>query len=124
MKKIPIVSLFVLVFGIVTAWAQCEERGSIKFPRSQSSAVVTGRIGRAKSVCYKLRAREGQELTATLTSSGRDVTFSVVPDIYDSDTIVEQATSWRGELTSGNNYFISISAPRAGAAFTLKVTIR
>ena len=124
MKKIPIISLFVLVFGIVTAWAQCEERGSIKFPRGQSSAVVTGRIGRARSVCYKVRAREGQELSLSLVPPLGGATFTVGSETYDAEPLVEDVTTWRGDLSDGRDYFISVSAPRSGTTFVLKVTIR
>lgn len=40
----------------------------IKFPRGRTSATMTGRVGNGGRVCYFAGAREGQTLTATVSS--------------------------------------------------------
>ena len=48
----------------------------IRFPRGRTSATMTGKVGTGERVCYFARARQGQTLTATVSSrSGRVAIF-------------------------------------------------
>ncbi|HVF47520.1 MAG TPA: hypothetical protein VNA17_08145 [Pyrinomonadaceae bacterium] len=118
---------FVLVFGASTARAQCREAGSINVARGQTSATVKGRITSARAVCYKFRARAGQTMSATLTSSNRQARFSIQPDAFDvDDAVTGDTTSWSGKLKGdyGNDYIVSIQMLKGSGTYALKVTFR
>src|SRR5690349_13679246 len=119
-------AFLVLVVAASAAWAQCSR---IRFARGRTTAVINGKVGPKKSVCYKLHAREGQHMTAHLTSPDKRARFSVGPDEYDAEMIqgAEDVTDWEGDLSSNSgagDFLIFVAAPRAGATFTLEVTIR
>jgi hypothetical protein len=105
--------------------AQCTR---IKFAPGRNGTVISGRAGSNKQACYKLHAREGQRMTAHLTSPGGRTRFSILPDGYDGDFLegANNVTDWDGELGSASgagDFLIVVEAPRAGATFTLEVTI-
>lgn len=125
MKRV-IAALLVLVVGASGAWAQCSR---LRFARGRTTAVINGRVGAKKQACYNLHAREGQRMTVHLTSPDRRARFSIGPDEYDADFLegAHDVTDWEGELSSNSgsgSFIIFVDAPRAGAAFTLEVTIR
>lgn len=125
MKRV-LSALLVLVVSTSGAWAQCSR---ISFARGRTTAVLSGKVGATKGTCYKLHAREGQHMTVHLTSPSKRVRFSIGPDEYDADMIegAKDVTDWEGDLSSNSgsgNFLIFVDAPRAGATFTLEVTIR
>jgi hypothetical protein len=119
-------AFLVLVVGASGVWAQCSR---IRFARGRTTAVLSSKVGPDKRACYKLHAREGQHLSAHLTSPDRRARFFVGPDEEDADFLegAEDVTDWEGELSSNSgsgDFLIMVTAPRAGATFTLEVTIR
>lgn len=125
MKKL-IAALLTLIIGATGVWAQCSR---IRFARGRTTTVINGRVGAKKSACYKLHAREGQQLTVHLTSPDRRARFSVGPDEYDADMLKDanDVTDWEGKLSSNSgsgDFLIFVEAPQAGETFTLEVTIR
>jgi hypothetical protein len=127
MKKISAtIFLALLMLGATQVRADCSR---IKFARGRTTAVLSGRIGPKKVMCYTLHAREGQHMTAHLTSPDKLARFSIVPDGYDADFLErgKDVTDWDGELGSASgagDFIIFIEAPRAGSTFTFEITIR
>ena len=124
MKKLTMALLFTLFVGVSTVWAQCREAGSINFQRGETSATVKGTVSAAKAVCYKFRPRRGQTLTATLTSPGKAVRFSIAPDAFDADEEVTDTTNWQGKLKGdyGDRYIISVHVPKGSDTYTLVIS--
>ena len=118
--------LLVLLTAASGARAQCTR---IKFARGRTTAVINGKLGAGKKACYDLHAREGQRMTVHLTSPDKRARFYIAPNDYDADFLdgANGVTDWKGELgsASGNGSFsIVVEGLRAGATFTLEVTIR
>ncbi len=125
-KKMIAVFFLALLTGASGAWAQCSR---IRFARGRTSAVINGKVGAQKIAHYCLHAREGQRMTAHLTSTDKRARFYIAPDGYDADFLegADGVTHWEGDLgsASGNgDFIIAVEASRAGATFTLEVTIR
>ena len=103
-----------------------EPRGSLG---GRTTAVINGKVDKNKRACYDLHAREGQRMTVHLTSAGKRARFYIAPNDYDADFLdgANGVTDWEGELGSASgsgNFSIVVEGPRAGATFTLEVTIR
>jgi len=118
--------LALLLVAASAARAQCSR---IRFARGRTSAVVNGKVGAQKLAHYCLHAREGQRMTARLTSADRRARFYIAPDGYDADFLegADGVTHWEGELGSASgsgDFIIAVETSRAGATFTLEVTIR
>lgn len=130
MKKRTAAAFLLLMFLTAhAAFAQCKRTLPIKFERGRTGTVLKGNLGTAKAACYKLHARNGQHMTAHLTSSNKLARFSISPDLYDADFLqgAYDVTDWEGELdeVSGNgNFFIVVSTPKAGETYTLEINIR
>ena len=58
-----------------------------------------------------------------LAAPARGVLFTVIPDGYDVEPLAQDVASWEGVLDETGDYTISVHAPRAGAAFTLEISI-
>ena len=126
-KNLPVAVLFILSLGAISAFSQCRVAGNIAFRHGSTGASVSGRVSSARSVCYKFRARAGQTLSATLTSTSGHALFSIGTDTADvDDDVTGDTTSWTGTLTGdyGNAYLVSIHVPRGTTAFTLSVDIK
>jgi len=126
MKKIIAAFFLALLVGASGAWAQCAR---IRFARGRTTAVINGKVDAKKHACYDLHARDGQRMTVHLTSPGKRARFYISPNEYDADTLegADGVTDWEGELSSASgagNFTIVVEGPRAGATFTLEVTIR
>lgn len=65
-KFIAILILTIAVFSTVSVDAALDTR--IRFARGRTSATVSGTVGSGGRVCYVAGAREGQTLTATVSS--------------------------------------------------------
>jgi hypothetical protein len=128
MRKIIITIVFTLCLLIASA-TQAQQCQRITFQRGQTSAVVKGQVSAARSVCYKLHARNGRRLIAHLTSPDRRVRFSISPDYYDADFLARgyNVTDWDGELESpaGDDFMImvTLSAKKITDTYTLEVNI-
>jgi hypothetical protein len=127
MKKIyAFIFLAVLVLGATHVRAQ--QCTPIKFAPGRAGTVIKGNLGPRKNACYKLHARDGQRMTAHVSSLDKRARLYISPDEYDADNLqgADGVTDWEGELTSasGNgNFNIMVSGPQAGATFTLEVAI-
>jgi len=133
MKKITIAkkitTVFLLLMMLTAASGVRAQCSRLTFAKGRTTAVINGKVDKNKHACYDLHAREGQRMTVHLTSAGKRARFSIAPNDYDADFLdgANGVTDWEGELgsASGNgNFSIVVEGPRAGATFTLEVTIR
>jgi hypothetical protein len=94
---------------------------SVRFRPGTSSAVMRNTIRAGQLHWYKVRAREGQEMTVMLRTKGRTSFTLYTPDspIEDADGVLE----WRGELPQSGEYLIQVATDNT-AAYTLEVWIK
>ena len=128
MKKIA-ATIFLALLLLGATQARAQQCARIRFARGRTTAVLNGKVGSNKYACYKLHARDGQRMTVHLTSPDKRARFSARGDEYDADSLpgADDVTDWEGELQDNSGagiFIISVHAPRAGATFTLEVTIR
>ena len=97
----------------------------IAFKKGQISTLVKGAIPNTlEGHEYVLRARQGQTLTVRLSSTKKDINFSIWAP---SGEMVGEETSvrkWSGELTETGDYRIVINTESDGAVrYSLEVQI-
>lgn len=123
-------TLFLMIVSfcfVIGANAQCRDAGSIRVPKGQNTATVSGTVSSAKAVCYKFRGKTGQQVIATLTSSNKSVRFSIIPDAYDTDAEeTGDTTNWTGRLKGfyGDDYVVSVHTAKGSGTYTLKMTFK
>jgi hypothetical protein len=123
-------TLLSIIVGIClafTADAQCREAGSIRVPKGQNTATVTGTVSASRAVCYKFRGKTGQQVLATIASPNKYVRFSIIPDAYDVDAEeTGDTTNWNGRLSGnyGDDYIVSIHTARGSGTYTLKMKFK
>lgn len=94
----------------------------ITFKRGASSAVIKKRIRKGTSHQYRIRVREGQEMTVILTT-GKMTSFTISNQ---TDGIIEGAdgeTMWKGMITRSGDYYIEIGTD-ATANYALEVYVK
>jgi len=133
MKKITIAkkitTVFLLLMMLTAAAGVRVQCSRLKFAMVRTTAVINGWVDKSKHACYDLHARDGQRMTVHLTSPGKRARFYIAPNDYDADFLdgANGVTDWEGELGSASgsgNFRIVVDGQRAGATFTLEVTIR
>ena len=90
----------------------------IRFAKGKSSAVLKGTTSGADE--YVFRAREGQTLTAKISSPGANAAFEIMIDDY---TLACRSTAWTGELSEGEHR-LWVLATRGTANYELELSIR
>jgi len=124
MKKISAtVFLALLILGATQARAQ--ECARIKFAPGRTSAVLNGKVKSSSWDCYKLHARDGQRITAHLTSLDKEARFSISVDNDDPEnSLVEDVRDWKGKLSGGRgDFLITVVGARPGTGYTLEISI-
>lgn len=125
--KSLVFSLFLFLLFCVGANAQCREAGTIRVPKGQTTATVSGSLTAAKAVCYKFRGKAGQAVSAVLSSPNKSMRFSIVPDAFDvDDEETGDTTSWTGKLSGnyGDKYIVSIHTSKSSGSYVLKMTFK
>ena len=111
----------------LTAFAQHGYRvtKNVTFKKGQVSTSVKGRIPNTlEGHEYIFRAREGQTLLIKLTSTKKDIGFSI--STPDGETLGEKTDvkSWSGELPKTGEYRVVINTQSKGVAnYTLEIQI-
>jgi hypothetical protein len=90
----------------------------IRFAKGKSSAVLKGKTSGADE--YVFRAREGQTMTAKVSSPGGNAAFEIMIDDY---TLACRSTAWTGELSEGEHR-LRVLATRGTADYELELSIR
>ena len=99
----------------------------VQFPRGSSWVTLKGTVKENEEVKYVLRARKGQTLTATLTSTtpNHDVVFSINGPGGQPLTGDDVTTEWKGKLPKSGDYQISIGMIESKVSqYTLKINLR
>ena len=102
---------FALMMALTSVTAQARTR--VSFRPGQNSTSVSGRIGTNGAKTYVLRARKGQTLTATLSSTNGKVDFTQA-NVHDTQYSVTVENSGDVEVMIDNhggptNYTLTIS---------------
>lgn len=98
--------------ALLATTAPAQTRYPVQFPAGASQAVVPGQLKAFEKRTYVLEAKEGQQLSADLTSDNTGTRFG------DNSTHLGYLTS------SGENYVMVWNNGRAVSNFKLKVSIR
>lgn len=112
-----------LIWGAAKVQAQCSGPMPVTFPPGLNSSVIKGTIPASKAICYELRARKGQTMKVQLDSPANGVLFNVIAEGYDVEPLAMDKKSWESVLDETGNYTISVHAARAGAVFTLDISV-
>ena len=122
-RLLIVLSFFLLTLCGFSSEARAQDvttvNQKIVFKRGASSAIIKKRIRKGTSHEYRLRAREGQNMTVILTT-GRRTSFTVYAP---TEGIIEGAdgeTMWRGMLNETGEYVIVIGTD-VTANYTLEV---
>src|SRR4051794_31640236 len=111
MKKIS-ATIFLALLLIGATQARAQQCSPIRFAPGRTSAVINGKLNAKGWGCYKLHVRDGQRMTAHLTSPDRRARLSMTAAEYDSDFVTgaDSVADWEGELTSasGNGDFLIV----------------
>jgi hypothetical protein len=97
----------------------------LQFAPGTTAAQVQGQVRAGGNVDYILRAAQGQWLIVTVTSTSTDVVLAVT-GARDGRPYLRSAsgtTSWRGLLTTTQDYTIQVVSRGSAAPFSLQVTI-
>lgn len=125
-RKFIVLSLFLLTLFVFSSDVKAQDKMTIDqritFKAGASSAVVKKQIRKRTSHQYRIRAREGQEMTVILTTGKR--TSFTISNL--TDGIIEGAdgeTMWKGMIGRTGDYYILIGTD-ATANYTLEVFIK
>ena len=122
-----------LALGVAGASLAADDIQSrpLKFAKGATSATVKGSIQGRQTIDYKLRAKAGQTMKATLKSGNPGLAFNVLPP-GSKDVAIEGAIGqqeWSGTLPADGEYTVRTYIDRAGArrgekaGYTLTVAI-
>ena len=124
--KFIVLSLFLLMFCAFSFEAKAQDRTTVDqkvtFKRGANSAVIKKQVRKGTSHQYRIRAREGQNMTVIL-NTGKQTSFTVFSP---TEGIIEGAdgeTMWRGMLTETGEYLIVIGTD-ATANYTLEIYVK
>jgi hypothetical protein len=118
--------------GASTSFADAIETRPLQFAKGTSAATVKGSLKGDQTIDYTLRARAGQTMTVTLTTSNGANYFNVLPPGSDDVAIFVGSTSgneFTGALPADGEYKIRVYLMRSAArrnetaAYTLTVGI-
>jgi hypothetical protein len=94
----------------------------VTFKKGASSAVIKKQIRRGTSHQYRIRAREGQNLTVILTT-GKQTSFTISNLSQGTLEGADGETMWRGILSETGEYFILIGTD-ATANYKLEIYVK
>ncbi len=125
-RKFIVLSLFLLTFFVFSSETKSQDKTTvdqqIRFQSGKNNTVIRKQIRKRNSHQYRLRAREGQNMTVIL-KTGKRTSFTVFSP---TEGIIEGAdgeTMWRGMLNENGEYLIVIGTD-ATANYTLEIWIR
>jgi hypothetical protein len=130
MKRFAVALLTLLLF-VPTAASVKTIR--VKFPKGRTTVILKGRTtggpsesGGMDPIAYRLRAREGQQMTLHLTSTKKNAVFGVYAPGMELIDTGENATDWSGTLPKSGDYEIMVypTDEMTDTTFTLEVTVR
>jgi hypothetical protein len=119
-----------LLLVLMTSAVVLAQRGTsivthIHFARSRTTTVERGSVHRGMSHDYLLKAGAGQTMTVHLAARGA-VNFDLLTP-GESDTLVQGAKDWSGDLPRSGDYRINVlpdTTTERSLPYTLEVTVR
>lgn len=123
-RKFIVLSFFLLTLFVFSSNAQdrMTVNQKVTFKPGASSAVIKKQIRKGTSHQYRIRAREGQNLTVILTT-GKRTSFTISTLSQGTLEGADGETMWRGMLTETGEYYILIGTD-ATANYTLEIYIK
>ena len=105
-KSIGVILIFLTLSSVVTA-----QTTRVRFARGRTSATLQGSLGNYGERSFVLAARNGQNLSATVSSRGNCIMFG------------NTTTSTNYVTENGDNYFNLMNRCKTSASYTLTVSI-
>lgn len=125
-RKFIVLSLFLLTFFVFSFETKAQDKTTvdqqIRFQPGKNNMVIRKQIRKGNSHQYRLRAREGQNMTVIL-KTGKRTSFTVFSP---TEGIIEGAdgeTMWHGMLNETGEYLIVIGTD-VTANYTLEIWIK
>jgi hypothetical protein len=121
-----------LLTGALPAVASDIQTRQISFAKGASSATIKGSITGYQTIDYKLRAKAGQTMTASLKTNNSANYFNVLPPGSNDVAVFVGSTSgneWNGTLEADGEYTVRVYLMRSAArrnekaSYTLTVGI-
>jgi hypothetical protein len=132
MKSIPTgaFSLF-LLFCVAAAFAGDIREVRVQFKANQSGATIEGSIKGRQSIDYLLKAKAGQSLIVSLSTSNLSNYFNVLPPGSETALFVGSTSGndWTGTLPADGDYTVRVYLMRSAArrnekaSYTLSVKL-
>jgi len=118
MKSIltAVFSLF-LLFGVSAAFAGAIREEQVQFKANQTGTTVKGSIKGRQIIDYRLKAKAGQLLTVSLSTSNLSNYFNVLPPGSETALFIGSTSgnSWAGTLPTDGNYTVRVYLMRSAA---------
>jgi hypothetical protein len=125
--RITFAAFLLLLFLSAPAMAQQESKITrVKFAKGTTSKTYRGSVSHSINT-YIVKARKGQVLTVTVSSSDGEALFSIsqqpAPDT-DPVELAHDRKRWSDRLDTSGDYYISVGAARSVASYTLIITVK
>lgn len=130
MKRVAVALFSFLLCMTSSTWAKTTR---VKFPPGRTTVILKGKTtggpsesGGMDPVAYRLRARQGQQMTLNLVSAKRNAVFGVYLPGMDLLEGAQNVKKWSGKLPKSGDYEIMVfpDDEMTNTTFTLEVTIR
>jgi heat shock protein HslJ len=116
--------------GAISVTAQATPRAMpqpirIEFPKGATSDKIEGYVEPGTPILYVLRAAAGQTMTVAPTAAKGSVQVSILGADRKPLGTVTSPQKWSGILPASQDYYLTVSVPKGGAAtnYTLAITI-
>ena len=109
-------SLFLLV-GVSSALAGEIRTVNVQFKAHETGTTVKGSIKGRETIDYRLRAKAGQQMTVSLSTSNLSNYFNVLPPGSETALFVgsTSGTDWTGTLPTDGDYSVRVYLMRSAA---------
>jgi hypothetical protein len=116
----------------IPAWASDIQAKPVRFKKDESTSTIRAELRGRQTIDYSLRARVGQTMSVTFSSSNRSAYFNVMPPDSTREAIFVGSTEgdvWAGVLPSDGEYkirtYLYRNAARRNerAKFTLAISV-
>ena len=116
--------------GAISVTAQATPRAipqpiRIEFPKGATSDKIEGYVEPGTPILYVLRAAAGQTMTVAPTAAKGSVQVSILGADRKPLGTVTSPQKWSGVLPASQDYYLTVSVPKGGAAtnYTLAIAI-
>ena len=119
--------LFLSAFSPATAQQQ-DKQVRVRFARGTTTRTYRGSVSHSSNT-YIVRARRGQTMTITITSSQNHALFNITTQeaVGEAGDAVEVATEqrrWSQKLSAGGDYYVTVVAEHDVSDYALTITVK